>query len=139
MVAIRFLRNLRGDIILPRDSGGGKTSDLVLAMRPHPSFPHERQECCCLPIKRREAERRKAQHWSRILGCGARLAIGALAFRRSTAALASAMCRSSIQAALHAMQCAGVSLSLGIALKRSTSRAGRNAGGVDARTAREQK
>ena len=33
----------------------------------------------------------------------------ALAFRRSTAALASAMCRSSIQAALHAMQRAGVS------------------------------
>jgi hypothetical protein len=30
-------------------------------------------------------------------------------------------------------------LRLGIALKRSTSRAGRNAGGVDARTAREQK
>jgi hypothetical protein len=30
-------------------------------------------------------------------------------------------------------------LCLGIALKRSTSRAGRNAGGVDARTAREQK
>jgi len=28
---------------------------------------------------------------------------------------------------------------LGTALKRSTSRAGRNAGGVDARTAREQK
>jgi len=62
----------------------------------------------------------------------------ALAFRRSTAALASAKCRGSIRAALHAMQCEGVSLSLGIALKRSTSRAGRNAGGVDARTARER-
>jgi hypothetical protein len=36
----------------------------------------------------------------------------ALAFRRSTAALASAMCRSSIQAALHAMQCAGVTFAL---------------------------
>jgi hypothetical protein len=36
----------------------------------------------------------------------------ALAFRRSTAALASAMCRSSIQAALHAMQCAGVTRTL---------------------------
>jgi hypothetical protein len=36
----------------------------------------------------------------------------ALAFRRSTAALASAMCRGSIQAALHAMQCAGVTRSL---------------------------
>src|SRR6202035_2769519 len=36
----------------------------------------------------------------------------ALAFRRSTAALASAMCRSSIQAALHGMQCAGVTSTL---------------------------
>src|SRR6202043_1899038 len=36
----------------------------------------------------------------------------ALAFRRSTAALASASCRSSIQAALHAMQCAGVTFAL---------------------------
>jgi len=36
----------------------------------------------------------------------------ALAFRRSTAALASANCRSSIQAALHAMQCAGVTRAL---------------------------
>jgi hypothetical protein len=36
----------------------------------------------------------------------------ALAFRRSTAVLASAMCRSSIQAALHAMQCAGVTRTL---------------------------
>src|ERR1700682_2828371 len=30
---------------------------------------------------------KSAIHWSRISGCGARLAIGALAFRRSTAAL----------------------------------------------------
>jgi hypothetical protein len=36
----------------------------------------------------------------------------ALAFRRSTAALAPAICRSSIQAALHAMQCAGVTRAL---------------------------
>jgi hypothetical protein len=57
----------------------------------------------------------------------------ALAFRRSTAALASAICRSSIQAALHAMQCAGVTCAFGIPLKRNTSRAGRNAGGIDAR------
>src|SRR6202795_4924515 len=31
---------------------------------------------------------KSAVHWSRIFGCGARLAIGALAFRRSTASLA---------------------------------------------------
>jgi hypothetical protein len=36
----------------------------------------------------------------------------ALAFRRSTAVLASAMCRGSIQAALHAMQHAGVTRTL---------------------------
>jgi hypothetical protein len=60
----------------------------------------------------------------------ARAERSALAFRRSTAALAPAMCRSSIRAAHHAMQ--------RTALKRSTSRAGRNAGGVDARTARER-
>jgi hypothetical protein len=36
----------------------------------------------------------------------------ALASRRSTAVLPSAMCRSSIQAALHAMQCAGVTCAL---------------------------
>ena len=55
----------------------------------HPSFPHERQECCCLQIKAKEGGAPKsAIHWSRIFGCGARLALGALAFRRSTAALA---------------------------------------------------
>src|ERR1700682_1894247 len=37
---------------------------------------------------------------------------GALAFRRPTAALAPAICRSSIQAALHAMQCAGATFAL---------------------------
>jgi hypothetical protein len=36
---------------LPRCRGGGKKSDLVLAMHLHPSFPHERQGCCCLQIK----------------------------------------------------------------------------------------
>jgi hypothetical protein len=66
--------------------------------------------------------------------------IGALAFRRSTAGLASAPQRQgSIQAALHAMLCAGVTLAANIALKRSTSRTGRNAGGVDARIARERR
>jgi hypothetical protein len=36
------------------------------------------------------------------------------------------------------MRCEGVTLARVIALKRSTSHAGRNAGGVDARTARER-
>jgi len=69
----------------------------------------------------------------------ARAERSALAFRRPTAALTAApKRRNSVQAALHAMQRAGVTCRLGIALKRSTSRAGRNAGGVDARTARER-
>ncbi len=42
----------------------------------------------------------------------ARAERSALAFRRPTAALASAICRSSIQAALRAMQCAGVTCAL---------------------------
>jgi hypothetical protein len=46
------------------------------------------------------------------LRAGPRVQRNALAFRRSTAALAPAMCRSSIQAALHAMQCAGVTRTL---------------------------
>ena len=72
----------------PPQDDGSLTSFIVLAMHPHPSFPHERQDCCCLQIKRREAERRKAQFTGAAsFGCGARLAIGALAFRRSTAAL----------------------------------------------------
>ena len=43
----------------------------------------------------------------------------ALAFRRSTAVLASAMCRSSIQAALRAMQCAGVTRTLALRLSEA--------------------
>jgi hypothetical protein len=46
------------------------------------------------------------------LRAGPRVQRNALAFRRSTAALASASCRSSIQAALHAMQREGVTSTL---------------------------
>jgi hypothetical protein len=46
------------------------------------------------------------------LRAGPRVQRNALAFRRSTAVLASAICRNSIQAALHAMQCAGVTRTL---------------------------
>ena len=52
--------------------------------------------------------------------------------RRSTA-------RNSVQAALHAMKCEGVTSAWVIALKRSTSRLGRSTERVDARTARGQK
>ena len=81
-------RSLRSLDLSPH-AGRGEVSDLVLAMRfSHPSFPHERQDCFCLQIKAKGGGAPKsAVHWSRIFGCGARLAIGALAFRRSTAAL----------------------------------------------------
>jgi hypothetical protein len=52
--------------------------------------------------------------------------------RRSTA-------RNSVQAALHAMKCEGITSARVTALKRSTSRLGHNAERVDARTAREWK
>src|SRR6185437_17015838 len=44
----------------------------------------------------------------------------------------------SVQAALHATRCEGVTSALLIALKPSTWLAGRDAGGDDARTARER-
>ena len=62
-----------------------------------------------------------------------------LAFRRSTAALAKATDRfSSAQAALHTKERTRALPAPSIALKRSTPRPGRSAGGVDARAARER-
>ena len=64
---------------------------------------------------------------------------GPLAFRRSTAALAKATERfRSAQAALHAKERTRALPAPSIALKRSTPRPGRSAGGVDARAARER-
>jgi len=75
----------------------------------------------------------------RLRGAAAHLAIGALAFRRSTAALVAATERfDSAQAALHAESRTRELSAPPIALKRCTSRAGRDAGGDDARTARER-
>jgi hypothetical protein len=63
-----------------------------------------------------------------------------LAFRRFTAALVPAVYRqNSVQAALHAMKCEGITFAWVSALKRSTSRLGRSTERVDARTARERK
>jgi hypothetical protein len=116
---------------------GEQTSSLVLAMQPHPSIGNERHEVFASK-KIRGGRAPKGANELAASSDAARAGRSALAFRRSTAALAPAMCRSSIRAALHAMQRAGGYPHLGIALKRSTSRAGRNAGGVDARTARER-
>jgi hypothetical protein len=66
----------------------------------------------CSPPKnkgRQSAERRKS--WA-ASSDAARAERSALAFRRSTAAIASTICRSSIQAALHAMECEGVTFAL---------------------------
>jgi hypothetical protein len=98
-------------------------------MHPHPSFGNKRHDVFASK-KIRGGRAPKGANELAASSDAARADRSALAFRRPTAALASAMYRSSIRAALHAMQ--------RTALKRSTSRAGRNAGGVDARTAREQ-
>jgi hypothetical protein len=98
-------------------------------MHPHPSFGNERHEVFASK-KIRGGRAPKGANELAASSDAARAERSALAFRRPTAALAPAICRGSIQAALHAMQ--------RTALKRSTSRAGRNAGGVDARTARER-
>ncbi len=99
---------------------------------------------------KREAERRKAHavHCPRHTGRRHRLPMhgrgsapnrGALAFRRSTAALVAATERcDSAQAVLHATERTQALPAPSAALKRSTPRAGRNAGGSDARTARER-
>ena len=108
---------------LPRYRGGGRKSAPVLATLTRPRFADQshkyfaskkirgggapkRRDCpvgprhalgCCHPNALRA--------WPRVQR-------NALAFRRSTAALASAICRSSIQAALHAMQREGVTFAL---------------------------
>jgi hypothetical protein len=71
--------------------------------------------------------------------CATYLLAGPLAFRRSAAALAPASERqNSAQAALHAKHDAKALPPLRIALKRSTSHPGRDAGGVDTQAARER-
>jgi hypothetical protein len=66
-----------------------------------------------LPPKKKGRRSAEKAHQSSVLsGARPRAERSALAFRRSTAALASAMCRSSVRAALRAMQCAGVSCAL---------------------------
>jgi len=82
-------------------------SSTVLAMQPHPSFGNERHESFRLQKNKGRQSAGRRKFWT-ASSDAARAERSALAFRRSTAALASAMCRGSIQAALHAMQCAGV-------------------------------
>jgi hypothetical protein len=101
------------------------------------------------PQQRREAERRQAHHPlsaphnqmspSESARARKRVQRDALASRRSAAALVPATeRRTSAQAALHAKERTQALPAPSFALKRSTPRAGRYAGGDDARTARER-
>jgi hypothetical protein len=125
-----------------RDKPGddAATSFTVLAMHVHPSCCSRRQSFTARTKKIREAKRRKARTTCRTIGCGAsssggRSPSGASPRRLSRRSTA----RNSVQAALHAMKCEGVTFAWVTALKRSTSRLGRSTERVDARTARGRK
>ena len=143
---------LRGSLLAPRDDGqqqalprrgwrpGLANHEVLRTTKPRSHLP---------PGKEREAERRKAHHPLSALhrralplidaGARQRLVREPLAFRRSTAALAGAIERSSsAQAALHAVERMRALSAPSIALKPNTWRPGRNAGWVDARAARER-
>ncbi len=121
---------------------------ILLAARMRPRFATTTRK----NNKEREAKRRKAhashcralRHGSAPLQTRAHSRHpsafrGALAFRRSAAALAPASERQdSAQAALHASGRMQALPAPSIALKRGTSHPGRNAGGDDTRTARER-
>jgi hypothetical protein len=82
-------------------------SVLILAMHPHPSFADQSHEA----VASKKIRGGRAPEGANELAASpdaARADRSALAFRRPTAALAPAICRSSIRAALHAMYCAGV-------------------------------
>ena len=108
---------------LPRFAGADGASALVLATHARPRLADKSHEFFRLKEmkgggapKRRDCPvgpRQASDVATRMrFGRRPRVQRNALAFRRSTAALASAMCRSSIQAALHAMQRAGVTRTL---------------------------
>ena len=109
----------------PVGSSGLQTKREAERRKAHPSMSaHRRQvDAVCATCPRAEAARCR----------------GPLAFRRSTAALARATERSSsAQAALRAKERTPALPAPSIALKRSTPRPGRSAGGDDARAARER-
>ena len=91
---------------------GARTDIIVLAMHPHPSFGKERHEVFASK-KIRGGRAPKGANELAASSDAARAERSALAFRRPTAALTAApKRRSSVQAALHAMQCAGVTRAL---------------------------
>jgi hypothetical protein len=108
---------------LPRFAGADGASAPVLATHLRPSFADQSHEAFASEkIRGGGAPKRRncpvgPRHASDVaiqnaLRARPRVQRDALAFRRSTAALAPANCRSSIQAALHAMQREGVTSTL---------------------------
>ena len=107
---VRSLRELQ--LSPPPLRGGGKKSNLVLAIHPHPSFADESHEAFASRKIRGGRAPEGANEWAASADA-ARAERSALALRRPTAALTAApKRRSSIQAALHAMQRAGVTRTL---------------------------
>jgi hypothetical protein len=129
--------------------GGGKTMSLSRRGCVRVLRRNETNESFASRKGRPSAERRTI-HWPRSrkqvyavcathLLARQRLVREPLAFRRFAAALARASERSSsVQAALHAIKRMQALPAPSIALKPNTWRPGRNARGVDARTARER-
>ena len=108
---------------LPRYRGGGWCERSRSRDAPAPEFCKPKPPSFCLQKNKERRSAEKAQlsrGASPRIGCchpsalraRPRVQRDALAFRRSTAVLAPAMCRSSIQAALHAMQREGVTSTL---------------------------
>jgi hypothetical protein len=119
---VRSLRELQWSPS-PATAGADGARALVLATQLRPRFADQSHECFASKKirgggapKRRDCPvgPRHAVRCCHLLALRARPRVqrNALAFRRSTAVLASAMCRGSIQAALHAMQRAGVTRTL---------------------------
>jgi hypothetical protein len=128
---LRVLRPLRHGSLaarapvvpLPRFAGADSASASVLATHLRPRFADQSHECfASKKIRGGGAPKRRncpvgPRHAADVairmrFGRRPRVQRNALAFRRSTAVLASAICRNSIQAALHAMQREGVTSTL---------------------------
>ena len=127
---VRSLRELQWSPS-PAIAGADGASALVLAAHSRPRFADQSHEFFCLQKNkgRRSAEKARLSRGATprsgcchpsALRARPRVQRNALAFRRSTAALIAAPKRhSSVQAALHAMQCAGVTRTLALRLSEA--------------------
>jgi hypothetical protein len=108
---VRSLRELQWSPS-PAIAGADSASALIPATHPASGSCRPKPPIFCLQKNKGRRSAEKAHQSSVLCGARPRAHRSALAFRRSTAALASAICRSSIQAALRAMQCEGVAFAL---------------------------